>query len=328
MRARNGSASDDRLAQIHEQLVDAVAQLVNSDAWARMLTVAARFPTYSASNLLLIATQRPEATRVAGIRTWNSIGRRVVKGEHGIAILAPCTYKRTEDETPGADDPSRARDSSEGRRRQLRGFKIVHVFDVEQTEGEPIPDDASPRLLTGNAPADLWEHLGNVVQDDGYTLERGPCPPEVNGYTDFTRRLVRVRDDVDIAQAVKTLAHELGHIRADHACRFPSYAIDHACRGQAEIEAESIAYIVTTHAGMKADPYSVPYLAGWADGDVERIRGCLSRVVTASRELIDATVAASDERQRHTHERVPVVGECGFRRCGLAVDRESVAGTR
>ncbi|WP_421740811.1 ArdC-like ssDNA-binding domain-containing protein [Cellulomonas sp.] len=313
MRARNGSASDDRLAEIHEQLVEAVAKLVTSDAWARMLTVAARFPTYSPSNLLLIATQRPDATRVAGIRTWNSIGRRVVKGEHGIAILAPCIYKRSDDETPRDDDPQRARDTEDSRR-QLRGFKVVHVFDIDQTEGESIPADGSPELLTGEAPAHLWEHLAALVHDDGYTLERGPCPPEVNGYTDFTNQRVRVRDDADPAQAVKTLAHELAHIRADHASRFPAYAAERACRGQAEIEAESIAYIVMAHAGLAADPYSVPYLAGWADGDVERIRGCLSRVVTTARHMIDAQDATPGEQRREVGSRHVVVGRGALKR--------------
>src|SRR3954454_11035522 len=102
--------SEQRLAAIHAQLVAAVEDLVRSDAWARMLTIAARFPAYSPSNVLLIATQRPDATHVAGIRTWNSLGRRVTKGEHGIAILAPCTYRTTrEDSTPPSARPSAER---------------------------------------------------------------------------------------------------------------------------------------------------------------------------------------------------------------------------
>ena len=78
--------STDRLAAIHAQLTRAVEELAGSDAWRRMLAVAARFPTYSPSNVLLIAIQRPDATRVAGLRMWNSMGRRVLKGEKGIAF--------------------------------------------------------------------------------------------------------------------------------------------------------------------------------------------------------------------------------------------------
>jgi antirestriction protein ArdC len=299
MPTRTRTSGEDRLAAIHTQLVDAVEALVHSENWAAMLAVAARFPSYSPSNILLITLQRPDATRVAGIRTWNDLGRRVTKGEHGIAILAPCLYRRDADDAPPSD-ADRARpeaDSSPETGRQLRGFKVVHVFDVTQTEGQPLPD-AGPALLTGEAPEHLWDHLTGLVRDDGYALERGPCPPEVNGYTDFTGRIVRVRDDVDPAQAVKTLAHELGHIRADHATRFPDYAADRTCRGQAEIEAESIAYIVTTNAGMVADPYSVPYVAEWSGGEPGRIRECLSMVMASARTMaVEASQSGSDSRR-------------------------------
>ncbi|GAA3819286.1 ArdC-like ssDNA-binding domain-containing protein [Cellulomonas soli] len=278
---------DERLAAIHAQLVDAVENLVHSEAWATMLTIAARFPTYSPSNVLLIATQRPDATRVAGIRTWNSLGRRVTKGEHGIAILAPCIYRQLDDDTttPPTTDHAGPGDDAAAPARVLRGFKIVHVFDITQTDGDPVPDN-TPELLLGDAPAGLWDHLAGLVREDGYTLDRGGCPPGVNGYTDFTSRRVRVREDVDPAQAVKTLAHELGHIRADHTTRFPEYASDLTCRGQAEVEAESIAYIVTTHAGMVADPYTVPYVAAWADGALDRLRQSLSIIIASSRSLL------------------------------------------
>lgn len=287
MRTTGGPADrEERLARVHERLVAAVEDPVHSPSWARMLAIAARFPTYSPSNILLIGAQRPDATQVAGIRTWNSLGRRVLKGEHGIAILAPCLYQRRDDEGRTAPpSPSSGSADAERGRRELRGFRVVHVFDVTQTTGDPLPDNG-PTLLTGDAPTGLWQHLAAIVQDDEFALSRGPCPHGVNGYTDHARQLVRVRDDVDDAQAVKTLAHELGHIRADHFARFPEYAADRACRGQAEIEAESIAYIVTANAGMPSDQYSVPYVAHWSDGDAGKVRACMTAVVSAARQLV------------------------------------------
>jgi len=283
-------SSQERLAAIHTQLVDAVENLVHSDAWATMLRVAARFPTYSPSNVLLIAAQRPDATRVGGIRMWNSLGRRVNKGEHGIAILAPCVYRRTEEagESHTATNDGTPADDAPVGVRVPRGFRVVHVFDVTQTDGDPLPD-AAPTLLEGEAPPGLWDHLAALVQDSGYDLERGPCPSGVNGYTDPCARQVRVRDDVTPAQGVKTLAHELAHIRAEHTSRFPQYARDARCRGQAEIEAESIAYIITTNAGMSTDSYSVPYVSVWAAGDPARIRNCVTQVVTIARRLLPDT---------------------------------------
>lgn len=94
-----------------------------------------------------------------------------------------------------------------------------------------------------------------------------------------------MRDHVDGAQAVKTLAHELGHIRADHEHRFPDYAVSRSCRGRAEVEAESIAYLVTTQAGVDSTAYSVPYLAGWSGGTTEVLRESMAVVVAVAREV-------------------------------------------
>ena len=287
-----GASQEDRLEALHTQLVEAVADLATSEGWARMLAAAARFHDYSPSNILLICAQRPDATRVAGIRTWNSLGRRVNKGEHGIAILAPCIYRAAPGEPATTDHRAESASATpdlleptaeaDGVIRQLRGFKVVHVFDVSQTDGAPLAD-IEPTRLSGMGPDGLWEHLVQLVHDGGYRLERGPCGLGANGYTDFTARVVRVRDDVDPAQAVKTLAHELGHIRADHEHRFTDYATSATCRGQAEVEAESIAYLITAQAGLDSATYSVPYLASWSGGDLDLLRESMTRVVTVAR---------------------------------------------
>jgi hypothetical protein len=163
--------------------------------------------------------------------------------------------------------------------RGLRGFKVVHVWDVEQTEGTPIPTVA-PQLLTGQAPEVLWDGLTSLLATSEFTVERGDCSG-VNGYTDFATRTVRVRDDVDSLQAVKTLAHEAGHVRGEHETRFAdSYGRSIACRGIAEVEAESVAFLVTSMAGLDVQDYSVPYVAGWSGGDVRILRETAARVIT------------------------------------------------
>jgi len=295
LRPPGTASTEEKLAALHTQLVDAVADLVHSDKWAQMLAVAARFTEYSPSNVLLIAAQRPDATRVAGIRTWNGLGRRVTKGEHGIAILAPCVY-RTDDQTAkdrhqARPEPAASPGDEMPPQRELHGFRVVHVFDVTQTEGRPLPD-VQPELLKGAAPAGIWDQLVALTANAGYQLERRPCPEGVNGWTAPQDKIVVVDETLEPAQAAKTLAHELGHVRANHAGRFPDYAVAHACRGAAEVEAESIAYVITSHLGMKPDAYSVPYVAGWAD-DLDMLRHHMSTVVTVAQGLLSDLDALS-----------------------------------
>ena len=297
-------AGGDPLTCAHDRLTAAVDALVDGDAWREMLAVAARFPRYSPNNVLLITVQRPDATTVAGLRTWNTLGRRVRPGEKGIAILAPCTYRPpTEPATDGphppgiADTATDSPDPTATGRRVLRGFRVVYVFDITQTDGAPLPRVA-PDLLTGDAPALLWARLARVVEADGYRIERGPCG-DAYGHTRFTDRVVRVRDDVPGAQAAKTLAHELGHIRAEHHTRFAaSYHRDTGCRGQAEVEAESIAYVVAAAAGLDTAGYTVPYVAHWAAGDTALLRDTATRVLATARGILtdSGTIPADPTR--------------------------------
>ena len=124
----------------------------HSEVLTQYLSAMARFHTYSFGNILLIARQRPTATHVAGMRSWNELGRRVKLGEKGIRIFAPLIgFKRTqaavEPEAKGKKTKKNSTDEAkkETAERQLIGFRAVHVFDVEQTEGDPLPKMRTPR---------------------------------------------------------------------------------------------------------------------------------------------------------------------------------------
>jgi len=274
---------------VHEQISEGVAALVESEGWRAMLDTAAKFHSYSLGNLVLIALQAPQATRVAGFRSWQSLGRQVRKGERGIAILAPCTYRpktaeRPESAAPAGPEPATTSGGGvapDAGGKQVRGFRVVHVFALHQTEGAPLPEVA-PALLTGQAPAGLWNDLASQVTGYGYALERGDCCG-ANGYTDPTRRVVRVRDDVDDAQALKTLAHELGHLECGHVTDLPTYL---TCRGRCEVEAESVAYVVAAAHGLDASGYTFAYVAGWAGPDRTCVRQAAETVTKAARTIL------------------------------------------
>ena len=138
-------AKPDRLKEAHDRLTAAVESIVSGEDWQRMLKVASQFHRYSFTNQMMLFIQKPDATLVAGFNKWKSMGRIVRKGEKGLAIFAPCKYRIKPDSqavtTPESSmaSPPASSDTSDGSTRmQLRGFKVVYVFDVSQTNGEPI----------------------------------------------------------------------------------------------------------------------------------------------------------------------------------------------
>jgi len=266
----------EKLEALHASLAEKVETLTTSEGWAAMLDAARVFTKYSLNNTLLLSMQLSKrgmpAQRVAGFNTWRTLGRAVLKGEKGLAIFAPCTYRAK----PSGDDVEAVKpstDAPEDKRRVLTGFRVAYVFAESQTEGADVPD-IRPTLLPGEAPEGLWDALSGLVVAEGYAVERGECGG-ANGSTDRLAKVVRIRDDVSEAQAVKTLCHELAHVLL-HCDPEYHYA---GCRDTAEVEAESAAFIVCAASGMDSAPYTAAYIAGWSGGDLKKVKASAERVV-------------------------------------------------
>lgn len=269
----------DRVAELVDRLQQQVAALVTSDDWQAWLSVAARFHRYSANNVLLIYGQRPDATHVAGYRTWQTLGRAVRRGERGIRILAPCTYRAaaadTDDADPETDRPNR-----------IRGFRVATIFDIAQTDGEALPMPPAPARLEGEAPRALLENLTRQIETAGFTYHRGPLPAphtNANGITDYTTATVTVRDDLPPAHATKTTAHELAHVLLHQPGK------DHGTRARVEVEAESVAYVVCNAWDLDPADYSFPYVARWSDGNQELVTATAQRVIDCARTILQQT---------------------------------------
>jgi hypothetical protein len=299
--------AQDSVELAHARLTEAVGAFVDGPAWQQMLTVAARFHRYSPNNILLIGLQAPDATRVAGYRTWSQLGRQVRRGERGIAILAPVVRRPARRERAGTepevaaaadidrpaagpaapDTPGNTGHSSrqpDGRGRSAAGpvcgFRVTHVFDISQTDGPPLPE-VRPVLLDGAAPLGLWADLLDRIDAAGFTFTYADLAP-ANGLTDHLTRTVSLRPDLSGAQKVKTLAHELAHVLLHQPDTLPP-GLD---RASVEVEAESVAYIVTAAQGLAAGDYTVPYVAGWAGGDRDLIAATTDRVLSCARTIL------------------------------------------
>ena len=294
LRVKHVKSPEERQADLEvtmEKLQAGLQALRTSDGWQSWLAFAARMPSYSLNNQLLIITQQPSASAVAGYSTWRSLGRQVRRGETGIRILAPVTRVITDHaDAVDTEKPTTSEDGvREKQQRGLAGFRVVSVFDVAQTEGEALPEPQRPTLLEGQSPEGLWEALSSQVHSSGFTVSRASSSAEIggaNGVTDFLARTVQVRADVSDAQATKTLAHELGHVMLHDPSIDPLWRMP--CRAIKEVEAESVAYLVAAHAGLDTADYTFGYVAGWANGRSDsEMATAASRVMTTARNVID-----------------------------------------
>ena len=268
-----------KLEALHERLTSAVESLVTGEDWMRAMVFAAQFRSRSFANTLLINAQHaeryaagsvsePMPTYVAGFRQWESLGRTVLKGQRGYIIQAPVTERWAAETTPegmslrklGFKEPPQP---GEQVRTRIINVKPAYVWDVCQTSGDSVPVRPAPALLEGQAPDGLWDGLTRLIEAEGFTLSRVPTARDIggaNGVTNYTDHTVKVRGDMDDAAQVKTLAHELAHVRMHN----PDDTESWHHRGIGEVEAESVAMMIGAAHGMPTDTYTIPYVSAWA----------------------------------------------------------------
>lgn len=280
-KARFAAERDIKLQALQDQLAQGTTALLQADGWMAWLQVARRFHTYSFRNQVLIALQDPRATQVAGYRAWQALGRQVRRGERGIQILAPVTKPRLDEAGHPVLDPA-------GRpRRDLIGVKPASVFDITQTDGPPLPaaPDVQSRPLEGPAPDGMWDSLHDYATRLGFTVDTRPCKPE--GLTNFTTGQIIIREGFQPAHAAVVLAHEIGHASM-HEPEPGTAPI--TCRGMAEVEAESFAWLVANGWGLDSSTDSFNYLANWATQAAQQKSTTPAEILTATAEKIRGAV--------------------------------------
>lgn len=305
----------EKVNKLLTQLELGTKELFNSEKYKNYLTTFSKFTKYSINNTILIYLQNPDATLVAGYKAWETKFKRHVKqGEQGITILAPMKYKKDPD-----DDESES----------FILYRPVTVFDISQTEGEELPS-FSPELLTQSV--DGYEKfMLALAKTTDYKIVFKDLAQEINGKCSHLEKTIYIRKGMGESQNIKTLLHEIAHSKLhkvseahqngddtsngssasqdgndiskagnDTSKPLPNgkdISIATLSRNEKEVEAESVAFVVSTYFGIDTSSYSFTYIVGWEENNESLLRHSLKRIRDTAHVLI-----AQIEKELHEDE--------------------------
>ena len=287
----NGKDSAERMKEITDRLETGIQELFDSDRYKAYLTTMAKFHNYSFNNTLLIAMQGGQL--VAGFNKWkDTFHRTVKKGEKGIKILAPAPYKVKQkiEKLDEQGKPILGKDGkplTEEKTVQIPAFKVVSVFDVSQTEGEPLPTIAVNEL--SGSVQDYQDFFKALEQSSPVPIGFEDIEGGAHGYFHLLDNRIAIQEGMSQLQTIKTAIHEIAHAKL--------HAIDPDDPEQAnrpdsrtrEVQAESVAYAVCQHYGLDTSEYSFGYVAGWSSGrELAELKASLEVIRSTAHELISA----------------------------------------
>ena len=287
----NSQNSAERMKEITDRLETGIQELFESERYKAYLTTMSKFHSYSFNNTLLIAMQGGQL--VAGYNKWrDNFHRNVKKGEKAIKILAPAPFKAKKEvqKLDAQGRPVMGKDGkpvTEVQEIQVPAFKIVSVFDVSQTEGEPLPS-IGVEELTGSVER-YGEFFKALEQTSPVPIGFEDIPGGSHGYYHLTEKRIAIQAAMSELQTLKTAIHEIAHSKL-HAIDPEAPAIEQADRPDSrtrEVQAESVAYAVCQHYGLDTSDYSFGYVAGWSSGkELKELKASLETIRATAHELI------------------------------------------
>lgn len=274
---------EQRRAADRERLKQAADQLLTSEGWQRWVRLRSRagLARLSLSNQLLVALAKPDATFVAGFKTWLQLGYCVRKGEKAIRIIAPMPIKQ------------RDRTSGEETGETITLFKGVSVFDVQQVQplpsGQPTPLQPPSQPLTGDSHAHLIAPTIAFAESLGYTVSFKPIAGSAGGWCDAKQKKIVVDSDVAANARLRTLVHEAIHALG---VDYQQYS-----RAQAEVIVDTTTLVVLGGLGLDVSGETVPYVAGWGeDGALEAVTQFAQLIDALARRVEGALNTAGDSQ--------------------------------
>lgn len=293
-----------KVKEITDKLEEGLKELFESEKYKSYLSTMSKFHNYSVNNTLLIAMQKPEASLVAGFKAWQrNFNRHVNKGEKGIRILAPAPYIIKEERDKLDPVTGEVMLDKEGMPQteevevKIPAFRAVSVFDVSQTDGEPIPELETKELLSTVEGYEDFIKAVTYVAPAPVSFEA--IPGSSKGFFSPTENRIGVQEGMSESQTLKTMVHETAHSML-HSKEVDSDILAPAKdRNTKEVEAESIAFTVCSHFGIDTSEYSFGYIAGWSSGrDMKELKSSLDTIRRTASELITGIEGQLQELRR------------------------------
>lgn len=292
-----------QLKEISERLEQGVKEIFTSERYTEYLNTMSKFHNYSFNNTLLITMQKPEATLVAGYQAWQKkFNRHVKRGEKGIQIIAPAPIREKQEIEkidPVTKEPVIGDDGqpeTEIVEMVIPRFRVATVFDVSQTEGEPIAELEVPEL-TGSV--QFYDTFMQALQNiSPVPIRMMNVEGDAKGYYHQTEKYIAIKEDMSNVQTMKTGVHEVSHglLHDREVMDAEGVLKDQTTK---EVEAESIASIVCNHFGLDTSEYSFTYIASWCESrDMKALKASMDTIRKASAEII-----GNIEEQMHELER-------------------------
>lgn len=266
------------MQKLSDTLEQGLEVYATSDKYKDLLKTMSKFHSYSAQNCLLIATQNPSASFVAGFDSWKrNFHRYVKKDSHAIMIKSPCKYK-TKDENTGEEQ-------------ERLGFKASYVFDIQDTaqiQGKP-PVQIGVENLQGSV-QNFSDMILCLTSCADIPISYEKIKGKANGlYTEEDHPHIIISDSLSEIQTVKTLIHEIAHSRL-HSSKSTEKSEKKKTRDQRELEAESVAFIVCSYFNLDTSDYSFPYILSWSSERFREIlKDSMSDIQKVSSYIIEKT---------------------------------------
>lgn len=244
------------LKGIEEHIKSGIANYLDSETFKNYLDFALQFRQYSYRNKILIQSQNPKASLVAGYRAWQDKGRQVQRGEKALKIFVPSLAAKKD------KDGNYSRDKEGNIIKEVKGFYLASVYDVRQTEGEPIPKPIYELEENINNPPKFDWYIKAITKLSPVPIQFAEIKGTAKGFFVPSEKQITIRPGMSESQTIKSMLHEITHSIL-HDNNVPVFGSSEYARQ--EIEAESVAYMIANSLGIETQEYSFGYLASWTD---------------------------------------------------------------